>query len=641
MTRYAHTIYSFETLVNRLSDDKDMLNYLVAKGSSLDVVAKSDRARELLMQAFNDETVRHDIVSTIFNIGIKNSLKTLESPISIDNVLNIIEQFKVENPTRLDSITRGISYTIRNNVSRAKDREKVFKAMVILFENAKSEELATVVARDIINTFNKDEVLTAKAFPVFLATTEKFLNTEGSITLNYYTHFNTGADLADYSGNYSGSHSYCLISSLTNIIARMVLTSDAYEALERSPISRVLNMTKYLLRIDNVDGSAVMNKIKNEGLTHNMINALQVGVETEETSARALKVFGTILEDETFPESYRRLALASIILYDHDRLKANMSTYNAFLVDTRISENYENSHLTIGQRVALYQNRNASAQESMSEQIAFVYKNIINAKSLSLTAVVHGPLELLPTIYNNANLYGRNADEVEFVKNFVMTRIHNESLDGSRGKRIDSVTAAALWECLQDYKESHISQPEYTRRLMIALIESYALPETILKDAVKMRGGIAKAARAVILAEAKLADAKLADAKELSATKAIESTPESNAGWDSMVNERTSFGNYLDFATGAGGYTLVVAFGLYSTDTRIELKARVDARRDFISFLGSFPHHALEIPESVWSALLRVREPLELEMGLVVAMNNIGGAAARVVSKNLTKASLL
>lgn len=91
MANYSHPTYSFRAVANALSENENMLNYLVSSGSTLEVVAESSQAYDMLMGAFRDETVTDDTVSDIFTKSIAFSVSNPEHSISMNNALSIVK----------------------------------------------------------------------------------------------------------------------------------------------------------------------------------------------------------------------------------------------------------------------------------------------------------------------------------------------------------------------------------------------------------------------------------------------------------------------------------------------------------------------------------------------------------------------
>jgi hypothetical protein len=310
--------------------------------------------------------------------------------------------------------------------------------------------------------------------------------------------------------------------------------------------------------------------------------------------------------------------------------KSILEFYRQHLGDRQL----QNDHLA--GKISMMEFRATEAALRKDEEIARKNKDRISSRGLADTAREFGPPELLPNIYNNTEFCGGTTVEVRKLKICVISRICKESTKWKENNELDGKLTANLWACVQDFAKGDKHDAGYARDASIALIKTNFLSETLLEDAIKMRGKIAESARTSLALTSHLA----VNAEQLKVADVDATLPAGAPAWDTGINKRTSFDKYLDLATGAG-YTAIGGLGLYVTDSRIELATRAVARKDLLAYLNAVPEHALEIPESVWTGLSRIREPLHLTLPLTTVMNGIGGVAAKVASKNLVKASFI
>jgi hypothetical protein len=598
----------FEIVANALSEDRNMLNFLVKKGSALDVVANSSQALDMLMFAFHDSFTHPDTVSTIFVNGIKYGRLHRKHCVSMANSMAIVEQFRGENPERLNNIAIRLAAAMIDNCVTVADKKVTREVLLLLLENADSESVANTIGRNIFDLFHKNKAFLTQSFPVLLSTVEKLAVMEDSYTAKYCQMFPLPLDAQRFPSPVPRSFLSTFID-----ITRKIISPSLYATLQLSPVSKILPMSEFLLLVSDRKGALVFRKIDEKGLNAELMVALLEGVKNDSTAVVSMKVLANVLENKNNPDLFRREALYSAIKYDHKTLKKNMPAYHFFTTTTT----------------------NATAD---GEEI----KSPASAGDLIEAGWRFGPPELISSIYGTLIPY-RNVNTSctdqfrsrEYdIKKSIMCRVVNQCSSWLKQNLLNTQIVDSLWLNASDFNEGSKTETNVGNQAKLSLISTGLLSEHLLKTASKSELKIGRQVREEYVRAHGVPPGGFV---KVDSKKVPETVVAGN--WDVMVTNETSFSQYLELSS-TNGYTPIASLALYITDARIERMARKKAREDLILFLNSAPSFATQIPESAWVGLLRIREPLNMENGLIIAMNNIGGVAAKLASKTLVAASL-
>lgn len=590
MSYYAHSSYSFSTVASSLKDDRRMLDHLMRTGQDLGIIAGSAECASVLKAGLNDSDVSGYSIQHVIHLGLLRGADR-DARLAASEVLDLARGLINSSPDRARSIGGNIAYALANaDVISDQNGGQVLDVLKALAGVAESEEEKAYLVDLMAEAFQASKAFRGEALEFALGVAERYAqdaesDVSGCIEMAL-------ANAKD--GRYR--YSYSRLVGSVETLANVQMDRELFARLQGSPLAPALNLEAHILAVSGSDGQFALEYLRGSEPSQSILEMLLHGMRETRTKGACLNVNKALLADESFSERVRRTAALALIINGHKSAVENEATIKAFVdADFQGSGHYERR---------------------------------LEPHALLQSIASRGPATFLPYAYSRIQGFANTSTRVNVdqVREEIIERIGNAAGKWKDRGRLNEELVSSLWSLVQDYRSWSPKAP-YAANAEVRLIETGLVAPDVLATVAEGRSRVAVAAKAAL--------GLTVDTEKPAADEAVKKA----AGWDATVTSETDFDDYVELAVEAG-LSVVAALSLYVTDSRIEFSARRDARRDLVSLLNSIPEFADDIPEKAWTGLSRVRDPLDMSMCLVTRLNGLGGAAAKVGSKNLVKAAL-